>query len=450
MKVLHVMHGYFPESGGGSEAYVRDTIEEQQRHGMDVALLTGSMVPWATCGVEEVEVDGARVIRVHRDDHYFDVHAKAYHPGVERLLREILQRERPDLLHVHQWIRLTANLVEIADELGIPSVVTLHDLYTSCPRAFRVRVDDVACTRRLSVESCASCVPRYGHETEAEIAEGIRLHEAQYLSELSCARAVLVASEATAAMIAATTDCPRDRFTVLPLGYRRRFGGEPPAPRPLPEGDQPFRFGYWGNLAPRKGVHVLLEAFAQLVDAGPPRPVELHLYGGFATDAVKVQLEGLAGARPVRFLGPYGYDQLRESELHMAVFPMVCFETFGFVLDEAFELGLPCIVTDHGAMPRRAGDAALVVPPRDPAALAAVMSEVLARPALRDELRARNPGLPPTPREHAGRLARIYQAARTGPRLGNVLAVDSMRRAAFLITQRESAQRALHPGRGPE
>ena len=38
-------------------------------------------------------------------------------------------RERPDVLHVHQWIRLTSNLLEIADELGIPAVVTLHDLY---------------------------------------------------------------------------------------------------------------------------------------------------------------------------------------------------------------------------------------------------------------------------------------------------------------------------------
>ncbi|MFQ5507313.1 MAG: glycosyltransferase [Planctomycetota bacterium] len=97
----------------------------------------------------------------------------------------------------------------------------------------------------------------------------------------------------------------------------------------------------------------------------------------------------------------------------MGIFPSLCFETHGLVLDECIELGLPCIVTGIGVLPGRAGGAALVVPPRDPAALAAAIEKVLARPSLRDELRASLPALPPTLREHQESLSEVCARARS-------------------------------------
>ncbi|MEM7199702.1 MAG: glycosyltransferase [Planctomycetota bacterium] len=451
MKILHVTHGFYPESGGGSEAYVRDQLVEQRRLGFDVSLLTGSMHPWPECGLEELEIDGARVLRLHRDDFYFDYHAKAWHPSIERILRDVLARERPDLLHLHQWIRLTSNVIEIADELGIPSVLTLHDLYTSCPRAFRVRPGDHACDRPLSVTSCLSCVPRYGHESDEELALGIELHHAQYQSELGRARAILVASPATAEMIGATTGFPSDKFTILPLGYPRRFPGGTVPPAPLPAAAEPFRFGYWGNLTRRKGAHVLVQAFSQLVADHPSRPVELHLFGGIDTEELRRELEAAVAGKPVVLHGRFEYEQVAAARLHLAVFPMVCFETFGFVLDEAFELGLPCIVTDLGAMPRRAGAAAVAVPPNEPTALAQAMARFLENPELRDELAQQLPPPSPEPAAHSARLVEIYEAARSAPGLvAEPVTVDPLRRASLALRQRETALRALHPARGPE
>ncbi len=447
MKVLHVGHGFFPESQGGVESYLRDLLREQGRQGLDVTLLTGSMAPWPECGVEELSIEGLRVLRLHRDDAYFDVHSKAHHPVVSALFAELIARERPDVVHLHQWIRLSSDLVEVASGLGVPVVVTLHDLYTSCPRAFRVDAREQPCTRPLSVEACGWCVPRYGHEDDAEIALGIDLHRDQYQGELALASAVLVASEATADLIAATTPCPRDRFTIAPLGYRRRYD-QPLPPPPLPAAGEPFRFGYWGSVAPRKGGIVLLEAMAQLMQQGAPRPVELCIFGKCDTEAFRTALLERAAGLPVRLLGPYDYSGLASAGVHMAVFPIVCFETFGFVLDEAHELGLPAIVTDHGALPRRAAGASIAVPPNDAAALAAAMRSVLEEPGVRDTLAARLPALPPTPAEHAAALLAIYRAPK-GPAAGGAPVVDRRRRGAFTVKQRESALRALHPGRGP-
>ena len=60
------------------------------------------------------------------------------------------------ILEAHPW--LSAGPLEIATRFGVPVVITLHDYYTSCPRAFRRRpgnaIEDYSCRRVLSAESC--------------------------------------------------------------------------------------------------------------------------------------------------------------------------------------------------------------------------------------------------------------------------------------------------------
>lgn len=443
MRILHVAHGYFPEGSGGVESYVRDLTVEQRRQGHDVMLLAGSFELWPECGIEAQTVEELAVLRLHRDDQFFDHYAKAWHPGVERILRAELARLRPDVLHVHQWIRLTSNLVEIARDLGIPAVVTLHDLYTSCPRCFRVRRDGEACFRELSVASCLDCVPRYGHETLTELEQSILLHQDQMAAELLGAHAVLVATEATAALLCAKTGLPRDRLTRMPLGYARRFGGTRPNAPVRRVG--PLRLGFWGSISRHKGVHVLLRAM-QLLPEGTP--VQLDVFGAFDTPALEAELRALAAGQPVRFHGRFEPRVLASAGLHAAVFPSICFETFGFALSEAFELGLPCIVSGIGALPERAGDAAIAVPPGDAAALAAAIAALAADPARLDALRVRIPPLPPAPAEHATQLAAIYAQARSTP-APPAPRVSAMRRAELLLRQRESAQYRITPEGGP-
>ncbi len=448
MKILHVAHSYYPEGAGGVETYLKVLLASHRDAGHDVTLLAGSVAPWPEVGVEETEVDGARVLRVHRNDLYFDHFAKIYHPGIETLLGEILSAEKPDVIHIHQWIRLTCNLVEIAEAHGIPAVVTLHDLYVSCPRCFRVNPKDQSCELPLTVESCLDCVPRFGHESEPELRNSIALYRDQYQGEISSARAVMIASQATADAISQATGFDVNRFELLPLAYQQRFEGAGPVAE-LPADDQPFKFGYWGNLTYRKGAQLLVEAFAEMMRAGAPRPVELHLFGNVDSEALGAQLQALAKGLPVTFHGRYEYEQIVDIGLHMAVFPMLCFETYGFVLDECFELGLPCIVTDIGAMPVRAGAAAIRVPPGNRVAMTEAMRGVLERPVLRDELMVNLPAPSPTPEEHRVMLDSVYKRViDEGPSAPQF--VSTARRAELLLLQRESAQSRVCPEGGPQ
>ncbi len=439
MDVLHLCHQFAPETRGGVESYVSDVVGAQRAAGQDVHVLTGSHAPWPTVGLEELRVGDVPIHRLHRDDLFFDLFGKAWHPGVEAALAAFLRRHRPKVVHVHQWIRLTSNLVEVVQREGIPAVVTLHDYYASCPRAFRLRRDGSACCRELSAASCRDCVPRYGHETPAEVDAMIELFADQSRAELTMAEAVLVGVASTADLIATTLGLPRERFAVLSLGYRRRFPGQPPLPAPAADG--PLRFAFWGGVAPHKGIRELVAAMRLLVASAPPRACELHVLGGFATPELEGELRAAAQGLPIAFHGPFQTEQLRTLRPAVGVFPSTCLETFGIVLDECFELGLPCIVTDRGALAVRAGRGGLQTAAGDAASLAAAMRRFVDEPRLWHELRAGLPELPPDLDAHRRELDAVYAAAAARrAAAGPVTAgIPLARRAEVLVMQRESA-----------
>lgn len=450
LKILHVSHGYLPESAGGVELYLRDVIAAQKKQGHDPSLLTGSLQIWEQAGLEELHIEGVEVFRLHRQDSFFDHYAHSYNLDAEKMIVDVLGRVQPDVVHVHHWIRLTTNLVELAEAQDIPTVVTLHDVHTSCPRTFRVHRDGEPCFRKLSAESCAPCVPRFGHEPEAEVVEGVQLFALQLRSELCRARRVLVALPATADLLSETTGTPRHRYEVIGLPYRRRFGKRAPAASQATHKGRVFRLGCWGNLNHQKGTHLLLRALRQAVERSSVA-LELHLFGSLSDEGFGNDLRKSAHGLPVKFHGRYDAPQLVSAHLDAAVFPVLCFETFSLSLTECFELQLPSIVSDIGALSARAAEAALLVPPGDVAALADAMVELASRAELREQLRRGIPPLPPEPHVHARELAAIYKAARTTEPEGTGLQVGHgspgrERWLRFLEGQRASAEAA---GRGP-
>ena len=162
--------------------------------------------------------------------------------------------------------------------------------------------------------------------------------------------AVLVAVDSTADLLSETTGVDRSQYQTLPLGYSKRFAGMEALAGPS-AGD-PVRFAFWGGIGRHKGVDVLLNALRQVCSQRPGRAA-LHVLGGFESLAFEDELRALADGLPVTFHGAFDAGQLHASNPHVGVFPSTCIETFGLVLDECFELGLPCITSDLGALPER-------------------------------------------------------------------------------------------------
>lgn len=421
MQILQVVQGFPPESIGGTELYCQVLTRALQERGHRCVVLAGSKQPAQEPALVTTDEEGISVTRyvTPLPLEWRERQIDPYNPEAEVLLRQYLEKVRPDVIHVHHWLRLTNNIVSLAAKLGIPAIVTLHDLWTSCARIHRQHRLGHFCLESPSPSLCGSCVERSPWQGDAEVQQAIGLRQEQIAEELRLASRLLVPSEAHRQFLSSLLDMSSDHLQVVPHGSIVRLfpytnNSHPRFP------DRPLRLAYWGYLVDFKGVHLLLEAVQQLKD---PSAVEIYL-SGLAPDAGYFEyLQRLAEGLAVTFTGEYRPTDLARLDVDMAVFPSLAYESYGFVLDEAIQLGLPAIMSDRGALAARAGEAGLIFSAGDARALASRIQEVLDTPSLLTDMRQRLPSIPsPSMMEHAETLGVVYrEAMRMTPPPGNVL-----------------------------
>lgn len=447
MRILHVTHQFLPETYGGVEVYVRDLAKRQQAAGHDVEILAGTMRSLPEVAVQAGEFEGLSVSRIFRRDLYSDSWDKLYCPETSRAFRALLAEKKPEIVHIHHWIRLSADLAQAAKESGARVVLTLHDFALSCPRCFRMRPDETSCFRELGVASCLDCVPRRPWQDDAEISESIEAFRLDTLAELGAADAVVCAVTSVRDLFARFVGTPPDRFEIAPLGYADRFGAVAKAP----EDQAAVRFGFWGAITPRKGVHLLIEAVRRLAAAenGVDPPFTLEIFGSFDLPERETEYRALAEGLPIRFHGRFQVGDIAGIGLAAAVFPSICLETYGLVLDEALELGVPVIVPDAGAMAERAAGRCLTFRMQDVADLTEKMAAVRRSAELRAALRRAEAFKPATDVEHHRRISEIYERVLARPSLPNESAVRPEERILRMARQSERRFRRLIERDGP-
>jgi len=137
-----------------------------------------------------------------------------------------------------------------------------------------------------------------------------------------------------------------------------------------------------GRLIEQKGYTYALQAFALLERDFPAAQLVLIGDGPLKTP-LHAEARRLGLARRVHFMGWRADAAALMAGLDVFVMPSL-WEGFGLVLLEAMASGLPIVATAVSAIPEIVveGETGLLVPPRDPAALAAALRVLLADPAL--------------------------------------------------------------------
>jgi glycosyltransferase involved in cell wall biosynthesis len=387
MRIVQLVHEYPPEFIGGTGRYTQGLSRMLAARGHACLVIAGSertssqpsITVESDCGVQIARLMGC----AGPDDRRPSVHDSE----AEDLIRWLLDLWRPEIVHVQHWMRLTNTLVAVCRELNLPTVVTLHDQWVACTRVHRFQPGEQLCSD--PDVPCVSCVDRDPEQGDGEIRERLLSRQRMLERELRLADRLLVPSRAQRDFLRQIAPTIPDRLEVVPLALpvRRRQRIDPPE-RSCSDGL--LRIGHWGYLTPGKGVHLLLEA-AQLLP--PDRRIEWHLYGLSSGPRYEERLERLAAGRSVFFHGRYVHENLRSAGLDLAVFPSLFYETYSFVLDEAFELGLPVIVPNRGAFAERIGEAGLLFQQGDAGDLAKKIAWL---------------------QENPGELARLRQAWQTG------------------------------------
>ncbi|MFG3086663.1 GT4 family glycosyltransferase PelF [Streptomyces antibioticus] len=172
-----------------------------------------------------------------------------------------------------------------------------------------------------------------------------------------------------------------------PGSIRTVYNGVDPAAFP-PAGPEPhtLTLSWAGRVDPIKDLETLIRAFA-LVRAQLPDS-RLRLFGGTPRggEAYRERCEALAAelghADAVTFEGRV--DDIKDAYAAGNVVMLSSIsEGFPFTLIEAMSCGRATVSTDVGGVREAVGDTGLVVPPRDPEAMAAAALELLADPARR-------------------------------------------------------------------
>jgi glycosyltransferase involved in cell wall biosynthesis len=201
---------------------------------------------------------------------------------------------------------------------------------------------------------------------------------------------------------------PADRVHVVAHGVSERFLADAP-PLDAPRGQGVLFCGSWDAV---KGAPYLARAMGILAEAGDaPR---LTILGpGLPESAV---LESFpAAARPyVRVVPRAPEDEvMRHYREHDLLVMCSTYEGFGMVVVEGMSQGLPVIATPVGCAPMvvRHGENGMMVPARDPAALAVAIRRLMADAPLRRRMAggASSSARPFTWRATAERTLEVYR-----------------------------------------
>lgn len=189
---------------------------------------------------------------------------------------------------------------------------------------------------------------------------------------------------------------PLEKIITVHLGYRDIF---------QPMADQGFLdtirkkyqlplhyILYVGALEPRKNVPVLLDAFEQLAQQNPHLHLVLTAGTGWHNQTVLDQIDMMLSRDRVHRLGHVFYADLPAlfNLADVFVYPSL-YEGFGLPPLEGMACGTPVITTNISSMPEVVGDAGILVPPNDEAALLQAIRQVLEDETLRQRLAMAGP-----------------------------------------------------------
>jgi glycosyltransferase involved in cell wall biosynthesis len=206
---------------------------------------------------------------------------------------------------------------------------------------------------------------------------------------------VLTVSERSKHDILRFVNAPPEKIDVIYNAYDERFAVEPREEdvirvRERYQLHDEFVL-YAGNVKPHKNLERLIQAF-NLVRARGLDHLKLVLIGDEISKyaALRRAVHQHQLHKYVRFLG-YMPEETLAVMYRLAgafVFPSL-YEGFGLPPLEAMASGTPVVTSNASSLPEVAGDAAMLVDPYDPEAIADGMYRVLTDEALRRDLRQR-------------------------------------------------------------
>ena len=360
MRVLAVVPLYPPHHLGGYEVVCRGVMERFAQAGHEVLVLTSeTQLPDREAADDSGPVSVDRALRGWWD---WETHGSlnaslptrvATERHNQRVVRDTLERFRPDVVSVWSLVYMSFSIVTIVERAGVPVVVSLGDDWITYAWA----LDEW--TRVFERRPWLSPVGRLaGLETR--------------LPSFKDAT-VTAASEMIRDSVAKTAPWTFSDVPIIRMGLETK---DFPLADPHPD-RWSWRLLFAGRVVPNKGVATAIKALPLL-----PQEARLDIDGQGPPDVI-ADLKALAvrlgvSDRVTFTRSPRSALADRYREADVVVFPSEWPEPFGLVPLEAMARGTPVVATGTGGSGEFLHDDVncLLFPPGEPAALAQAVTRL--------------------------------------------------------------------------
>lgn len=376
MNILMLAQFYAPVVGG-EERHVQDLSIELVKRGHRVSVAT-LQIP----GVPEFEVDqGVQIHRIKSTTQrasWLYKQERSHHPPmpdpeVSLALQRIIKRDKPDIVHAHNW--MLYSFLPLKMWSGLPLVVSLHDYSFLCSQKRLMHFDTTLCSGP-SLIKCMEC-------------------SANHYGALK-GRATSLAHQLSNPVVRAAVDSflPVSQATAIGNGLAENHLPYQIIPNFISDTANPLQEDvnaylsqlpedgfllFVGDLSRDKGVDVLARAYAKLHNAPP-----LVLIGRRRPDTPSDL------PKNVMVMGSWPHAAVMEAyrRSSFSMLPSTCPETFGIVVIEAMSMGRPVIASRIAGLADviNDGENGFLVPPGDADALRESIQQLVDDPALRQRL----------------------------------------------------------------
>jgi glycosyltransferase involved in cell wall biosynthesis len=387
MRALIVVHGFPPQTQGGSEIYAHAHAQALRRDfGDDVLVLTREHdATQREYAVRKERLDGLQVVRINNTFLNARTFEDTYrNETIDGIAAGVIDEFKPDVAHIHHLTCLSTGIVGQLEERRIPRFLTLHDYWLICHRGQLLDVDCQCCENvtRDAAAMCSSCLdPAVASDAGFF---GARVFRAVTRYAPGPAARLRRSGLRFATVLGADTDGPakrrtshmqdvcglitqfiapsrfmRDRFVAFGIAGERitvadyGFDAGPFRSMSRTPRNGPLRVGFLGSLMISKAPHVLLESVGRL----PLDVVSVTVYGEHTPyhgdDTYRDRLSPLVAQPNVSLRGPLSHADVPKAlaALDVLVVPSIWPENSPLVIHEAFLAGVPVIGSDIGGIP---------------------------------------------------------------------------------------------------
>jgi glycosyltransferase involved in cell wall biosynthesis len=282
-----------------------------------------------------------------------------------RALGRLIASIQPDVIHFHNLSLIGGPGLLTVSTTGAVKFMTTHEHWLVCPLHVLWKHDREIC----ELPQCASCCLRAGKPPQLWRSGGWLNGCLRHLDALICPSRSTQEEHARRGIRVATTHLPY----FLPHDYT----GLPAIP--VPQHARPY-VAVGGRLEKIKGFQDVIDAMRRL----PHLDLRIAGTGAFERE-LRIRAQGLDNVHFEGRLDPAQVAALFRGARAVVV-PSLVYETFGYVVLEAFAEGTPVVVRALGALPELVAESGGGLVFDNPGALVDALRRMTADAALRDRL----------------------------------------------------------------